>query len=49
MNEELLKSFINLGLSEQKAKETLKNAGVTNTLKKLLDEVSITSAYISLY
>lgn len=40
MNEELLKSFINLGLSEQKAKETLKNAAVTNTLKKLLDEVS---------
>jgi len=38
-NEELLKSFVELGLSEQKAKETLKNATVTKTLSSILNEV----------
>lgn len=38
-NEELLKSFMELGLSEQKAKETLKNANVTKSLCTILHEV----------
>ncbi|XP_022920273.2 probable glutamine--tRNA ligase [Onthophagus taurus] len=37
--ESIIKSFINLGLSEQKAKETYKNATVTKTLSSILHEV----------
>ncbi|KAF2878943.1 hypothetical protein ILUMI_27216 [Ignelater luminosus] len=37
--ENLLKSFIELGLSEQKAKETLKNSAVTKNLSFILNEV----------
>lgn len=39
MSDDVIKSFIELGLSEQKAKETLKNANVTNILQKLVKEV----------
>lgn len=39
--EETIKAFISLGLSEQKAKETLKNASVTKTLLTILHEVCI--------
>lgn len=39
--EEILKSFIGLGLSEQKAKETYKNAVVTKILCNLLHEVRL--------
>ncbi|CAG9856151.1 unnamed protein product [Phyllotreta striolata] len=38
-NEETIKAFMSLGLSEQKAKETLKNTVVTNTLQRILHEV----------
>ncbi|CAG9816307.1 unnamed protein product [Phaedon cochleariae] len=38
-NEETIKSLMSLGLSEQKAKETLKNVGVTKTLLSILNEV----------
>lgn len=42
MSEEaVIKSFVVLGLSEQKAKETLKNAAVTNVLQKLVEQVGI--------
>lgn len=37
--EETIKALIGLGLSEQKAKETLKNASVTKTLLTILHEV----------
>lgn len=39
--EDTVKSFMSLGLSEQKAKETLKNASVTKTLQAILHEVRI--------
>ncbi|XP_056630612.1 probable glutamine--tRNA ligase isoform X2 [Diorhabda sublineata] len=38
-NEETIIAFMSLGLSEQKAKETLKNSVVTNTLLTILHEV----------
>ncbi|XP_076264536.1 glutaminyl-tRNA synthetase [Rhynchophorus ferrugineus] len=38
-NQELINAFIGLGLSEQKAKETLKNDSVTRTLKFILNEI----------
>lgn len=38
-DEETIKLFIGLGLSEQKAKETLKNTTVTKTLLDILNEV----------
>ncbi|KAJ8922323.1 hypothetical protein NQ315_004266 [Exocentrus adspersus] len=38
-DEEIIKSFTSLGLSDQKAKETLKNAAVTKTLLCILNEV----------
>lgn len=38
-DDETIKEFVSLGLSEQKAKETLKNANVTKTLKVILNEV----------
>lgn len=38
--DDVVKSFTSLGLSEQKAKETLKNASVTKTLQAILHEVS---------
>ncbi|KAF5288075.1 hypothetical protein FQR65_LT12125 [Abscondita terminalis] len=38
-NTELLKAFIDIGLSETKAKETLKNPTVTKTLSAILNEV----------
>lgn len=41
--EETIKAFINLGLSEQKAKETLKNANVTKILLNILYEVRAVS------
>lgn len=40
INEDDLKLFQTIGLSEQKAKETLKNANVTRNLKLTLNEVS---------
>lgn len=39
--EEIIKSFIALGLSEQKAKETYKNANVTKILLQLIQEVGL--------
>ncbi|KAJ8933092.1 hypothetical protein NQ314_014220 [Rhamnusium bicolor] len=39
-DEETIKAFKRLGLSEQKAKETLKNGAVSNTLLSILNEVS---------
>ncbi|CAH1113355.1 unnamed protein product [Psylliodes chrysocephalus] len=38
-SEDTIKAFMTLGLSEQKAKETLKNVTVTNTLQTILHEV----------
>ncbi|XP_050517248.1 probable glutamine--tRNA ligase [Diabrotica virgifera virgifera] len=38
-NEDTIKALMSLGLSEQKAKETLKNTTVTSTLLKILHEV----------
>lgn len=38
--EEIVERFKLLGLNEQKAKETLKNANVTKVLLAALDEVS---------
>lgn len=42
-DEEAISAFKSLGLSEQKAKETLKNAAVTKTLLSILNEVRICS------
>lgn len=39
-NENDVKLFQTIGLSEQKAKETLKNGNVTKNLKLAIDEVS---------
>lgn len=39
-NEEIVKLFQSIGLSEQKAKETLKNTNVTKNLKLAISEVS---------
>lgn len=39
-NENDVQLFQTIGLSEQKAKETLKNANVTKNLKLAIDEVS---------
>lgn len=39
--EETIVLFQSLGLSEQKAKETLKNTQVTNSLKLAVAEVSL--------
>lgn len=39
--EETIERFIHLGLSEQKAKETLKNANVTKFLLMAINEVRI--------
>lgn len=39
-NDDLIKQFISLGMTEQKAKETLKNSNVTNNLKLILKECS---------
>lgn len=38
---DIIKLFIGLGLSEQKAKETYKNATVTATLVTILNEVRL--------
>jgi len=38
-NEEDVKLFQTIGLSEQKAKETLKNANITKNLKLAINEV----------
>lgn len=40
-DEDTISALVALGLSEQKAKETLKNAAVTKTLKAILHEVKI--------
>lgn len=37
--EEVLKAFVDLGLSEDKAKETFKNVNVTKTLYFLINQV----------
>lgn len=37
--ENVLKSFMELGLSEQKAKETYKNGTVTKNLLEILNQV----------
>jgi len=39
MANELLQLFIGIGLSEQKAKETLKNQNVSENLKQVINEV----------
>lgn len=39
-DEDTIRALVELGLSEQKAKETLKNAAVTKTLKAILHEVN---------
>lgn len=39
-NEELINRFKSLGLSEQKASETLKNTALTQTLLSILHEVT---------
>lgn len=41
--EDLAALFVKIGLSEQKAKETLKNATVSNYLKSCIDAVSLIS------
>lgn len=38
-DEDTVRGLVELGLSEQKAKETLKNATVTKILKAILHEV----------
>jgi len=45
-NEEDVKLFQTIGLSEQKAKETLKNANITKNLKLAISEVSKNSPAI---
>lgn len=40
-DDSIIKSFMELGLSEQKAKETLKNAAVTKILQEILHEVRL--------
>lgn len=40
-SEENIQKLISIGLSEQKAKETLKNSNVTKFLLTALNEVSI--------
>ncbi|XP_054161866.1 probable glutamine--tRNA ligase [Oppia nitens] len=40
MNEELIKKFASIGLSEAKAKETLKNESLSKTLDELIDETN---------
>lgn len=47
--EEDVKLFQSLGLSEQKAKETLKNAQVTKHLKAAIEEVRFDLDTIFLY
>jgi len=37
---ELIQLFSSIGLTEQKAKETLKNPSVTTNLKEAIEEVS---------
>ena len=37
----LVALFTRIGLSEQKAKETIKNGGVAQNLKEVIEEVSI--------
>ena len=39
-NESDVRLFVSIGLSEQKAKETLKNLTVTTNLKEAIDAVS---------
>jgi glutaminyl-tRNA synthetase len=39
MSTDLVSSFVAIGLSEQKAKETLKNETVTQNLKTAIDQV----------
>lgn len=43
--EDDVKLFQSIGLSEQKAKETLKNVQVTKNLKAAIAEVNITIIY----
>ena len=40
MAEELIKKFVSIGLSEEKAKETLKNESLTKTLNELIVETN---------
>ena len=39
MSADLVKAFVAIGLSEQKAKETLKNESVTQNLKSAIEQV----------
>ena len=41
MSEELVSLFTGAGLSEQKAKETIKNEAVTISFKQAIDQVNI--------
>lgn len=41
INDSDVQLFVAIGLSEQKAKETLKNVTVTNNLKEAIDAVSM--------
>ena len=55
MADESVKVFMSIGLSEQKAKETLKNKNVSENLKSIITEVSYISvwlrecSYVSIY
>lgn len=40
MSADLIETFVSIGLSEQKAKETLKNDNVTQNLKSAIEQVS---------
>lgn len=40
MSADLIETFVAIGLSEQKAKETLKNDNVTQNLKSAIEQVS---------
>lgn len=46
VNDNDIPLFISLGLSEQKAKETLKNVTVTKNLKEAITAVSIPQCHI---
>ena len=45
MANELLELFTGIGLSEQKAKETLKNQNVSDNLKQVIKEVCILDCF----
>ena len=48
MAEECLKLFTGIGLSEQKAKETIKNGKISKNLQDIIIEVSMVNLLIKL-